>query len=56
MVHHQWYGDHTCGTHRGAAVLPTTCVGSISSWNERDTCALTIINNCLDNHVVSHSI
>jgi hypothetical protein len=16
MVHHQWYGDHTCGTHR----------------------------------------
>ncbi len=40
----------------GATALPTTCVGSISNWNEQNTFALTIINNCLDNRVVSLSI
>jgi len=28
-----------------AAALPTTCVGSISNWNECHTFALTIISN-----------
>ena len=38
----------------GSQLLPTIGVGSISYWEERDSLSLTIINNCLENNVVSH--
>ena len=38
----------------GSQLLPATGVGSISHWEERDSLSLTIINNCLENNVVSH--
>ena len=38
----------------GSQLLPATGVGSISYWEERDSLSLTIINNCLENNVVSH--
>ena len=38
----------------GIPPLLVVGVGSISAWEDRDTLALTIINNCLDNSVVSH--
>ena len=34
--------------------LPQTGAGSISMWEDQDTLALTIINNCLENSIVSH--
>ena len=38
----------------GSQPLPQTGTGSISHWEERDSLSLTIINNCLENNVVSH--
>ena len=38
----------------GANALPLTGAGSINLWEEQDALALTIINNCLENSVVSH--
>ena len=38
----------------GTPALPATGAGSISNWEERDTLSLTIINNCLENNIVSH--
>ena len=38
----------------GALALPLTGAGSISMWEDQDAIALTIINNCLENSVVSH--
>jgi hypothetical protein len=35
-------------------VLPRTGARSISMWEDQDTLALTIINNCLENSIVSH--
>lgn len=36
-----------------AHALFATWVGIITTWEERDTSSLAIINNCLDNNVVS---
>lgn len=38
----------------GTPPLPVAGAGSISAWEDRDMLALTIINNGLDNSVVSH--
>lgn len=38
----------------GTPALPTTGVGSISAWEDKDALSLTIINNCLENNIVSH--
>jgi len=38
----------------GTTILPAIGAGSISEWEERDAVSLTIINNCLDNSVISH--
>jgi hypothetical protein len=37
-----------------ACALFATWVGIITTWEERDTWSLAIINHCLDNNVVSH--
>jgi len=37
----------------GTPTLPAIGAGSISEWEERDAMSLTIINNCLDNSVIS---
>ena len=34
--------------------LPVTGTGSIGDWEQRITLSLTIMNNCLDNSIVSH--
>jgi hypothetical protein len=34
--------------------LPITWPNSIKKFQQKDTCALTIITNCLDNNQVSH--
>jgi hypothetical protein len=38
----------------GTLALPITRAGCISDWVEGDNLALTIINNCFDNSVISH--
>lgn len=38
----------------GTPALPAIGVGSISMWEDQDALALTIINNCLENSIVSH--
>ena len=38
----------------GAVVPPGNGPGSIINWEDKDTIALTIITNCLDNNIVSH--
>ena len=38
----------------GTLVLPLTGAGSISLWKDQDALSLTIVNNCLENSIVSH--
>ena len=38
----------------GVVVPPANGLGSIINWEDKDTIALTIITNCLDNNIVSH--
>jgi hypothetical protein len=38
----------------GTPTLPAIGAGIINEWEEKDTVSLTIINNCLDNSVISH--
>jgi hypothetical protein len=37
-----------------ATTLPNARVGNITNWDEWDVIALIIINNCLNDSVVSH--
>jgi len=38
----------------GAQTLPTTGKGSLVEWEDRDTLALSIMNNCLKNLILCH--
>jgi len=38
----------------GAAILGATRAGSITKWDDKDPIAIQVINNCLDNNVVSN--
>ena len=38
----------------GVVIPPANGPGSIINWEDKDTIALTIITNCLDNNIVSH--
>jgi len=37
-----------------AAILPTTRVGSIAKWDDKDVIAIQVINNCSNNNIVSN--
>jgi hypothetical protein len=37
-----------------AAILLATRVGSIAKWDDKDTIAIQVINNCSNNNVVSN--
>ncbi len=38
----------------GAAILPATRAGSIAKWDDKDTIAIQVINNCSDNNIISN--
>ncbi len=38
----------------GATILVATRASSITKWDDKDTIAIQVINNCLDNNVVSN--
>jgi hypothetical protein len=55
MIYHQWHGDQTYSTHnKGCNFAYRKSRHNIDNWDEHDSITFIIINNYLNNNVVSH--